>query len=83
MDDIGLEIPHISQGYRELVDGRSKRRSTNEQLLIELWQRSGEQLDEQRLRIFRLMSPNQQAELLATIKNIIFGHLLASTVGRS
>ena len=36
----------------------------NEQKMIELWQCSGQQLDDLHLRIFRLMSPSQQAELL-------------------
>lgn len=68
VDDIGLEIPNIPQGFREFPTGRCKRRCKNEQQLIELWQQVGEQIDEQRLGIFRLMETRQQAELLEVLQ---------------
>ena len=68
VDDIGLETPGISQGFRELATGRSKRRSTNEQLLIAFSQRTGAKLDALHLKIFRLMSPRQQAALLEQLQ---------------
>lgn len=64
MDDTGLEIPIISQEFRELSEGRCKRRCKNEQLLIAISQRTGAKLDTLHLKIFRLMSPRQQAALL-------------------
>lgn len=36
----------------------------NEQLLAQLWEKAGMVIDEQRLRIFRLMTASQQREIL-------------------
>ena len=68
MDDIGLETTDFPQGFRELSQGRSKRRSTNEQRLVELREQAGEQIDELHLRTFRLMTPIQQTELLEKLQ---------------
>jgi len=64
VDDTGLEIPIISQEFRELSEGRCK----NEQLLIAISQRTGAKLDTLHLKIFRLMSPRQQAALLEQLQ---------------
>jgi len=41
---------------------------SNEQLLAKLWEQAGQSVDQQRLRIYRLMSPDQQREILAQIE---------------
>ena len=44
---------------------------SNEQILTQLWARSGLDIDEQRLRIFRIMSARQQREILEWILDLI------------
>jgi hypothetical protein len=41
---------------------------SNEQILAQLWASSGLAIDEQRLRIFKLMTVSQQREILESIK---------------
>ena len=41
---------------------------SNEQLLAKLWEQAGMVIDEQRLRIFRLMTASQQREIIAQIE---------------
>ena len=43
---------------------------TNEQRLAQLWAYAGQSIDEQRLRIFRLMTANEQREILEQIEQI-------------
>lgn len=40
----------------------------NEQILSQLWDTAGQSIDEQRLRIFRIMTASQQREILESIK---------------
>jgi hypothetical protein len=41
---------------------------SNEQLLAKLWEQAGQSVDQQRLRIYRLLSPDQQREIIAQIE---------------
>lgn len=41
---------------------------SNEQVLIHLWALAGHAIDEQRLRIFRMIDDNQQREILVSIE---------------
>jgi len=44
---------------------------SNEQTLVQLWQQAGMDIDETRLRIFRLMSQSEQKAILESIANEI------------
>ena len=41
---------------------------SNEQRLAQLWDQAGQSIDEQRLRIYRLMNAKQQREILKQIE---------------
>ena len=42
---------------------------TNAQILVDLWSKAGQSIDEQRLRIFALLSESEQKKLLDQIKS--------------
>lgn len=44
---------------------------SNQAILIDLWRQTGQQIDEQRLRIFSLLSESEQQKLLDQIRGEI------------
>lgn len=40
---------------------------SNEQTLVQLWTQAGQSIDEQRLRIFRLLSESEQRAIIESI----------------
>ncbi len=41
---------------------------SNTAILVDLWAKSGQSIDQQRLRIFKLMTSNEQREILEQIE---------------
>ncbi len=42
---------------------------SNQAILIDLWKQAGQEIDQQRLRIFKLMSESEQQRLLDQIRD--------------